>query len=105
MKPPLTTEARKTPITDAFVAKSEAAYYPPHPYPIFDFARELERDNQVLTEALEEALGCAEMDWLSTKCEFAKEEPRSYHTHVLASKQERIDRYKTALGISTIPTP
>ncbi len=41
-----------TPLTDAFMFAAEKTHYPPHPYPIADFARKLERDRARLIELL-----------------------------------------------------
>ena len=42
----------KTPRTDHFMREQEAKEYPPPPYPIFDFARQLESENAEMAELL-----------------------------------------------------
>lgn len=56
MKPPLTTEARKTPITDKNECRFSSLFAGEDAMWVHaKIARELETANQVLTEALEEA--------------------------------------------------
>jgi hypothetical protein len=55
-----------TPRTDKFMKDEESRQYPPHPYPIFDFARQLERENRELLEKLQQ-IDVEAIGWAYTK--------------------------------------
>lgn len=85
MKPPLTTEARPTPKTDEYAMSdmimSDARFR--YVTRWIHFAQELERSNQVLTEALEEAQAwkksqLAVTDWWAEVDAFVRCHPKSF---------------------------
>ena len=70
-----------TPMTDAFMRECEAKSYPPAPYPVFDFARKLERE-------------CAELRRDGERLQFVMDDIDGF-------VGVKLDRYDYAIQVAT----